>query len=132
MKDAAKWFRQSGPDIAEIYSPPRIVQEAGLRRYAGVRLRPGWSLDLTTNDPETGEPWDLSRKDKQDKVRRMIKDGKPFVLVGSPPCTAFSRLQALSSEKRNPEVVKEELRKACPPPPPKPSRAPSPSSATTR
>ena len=28
MKDADKWFRRSGPDISEVYSPPRIVQEA--------------------------------------------------------------------------------------------------------
>ena len=36
MKDAAKWFRNAGPDISEIYSPPRIAQEAGLRTYAGI------------------------------------------------------------------------------------------------
>ena len=35
MKDAAKWFRHAGPDISEIYSPPRIAQEAGLRSHAG-------------------------------------------------------------------------------------------------
>ena len=60
MKDAAKWFRLVGPDISEIYSPPRIAQEAGLRSYVGKRLRPGWFLDLTPNDPETRTPWDLS------------------------------------------------------------------------
>ena len=60
MKNAAKWFKQMGPDIVEIYSPPRVVQEAGLRAYGGKKLKPGWSLDLTTNDPETGQPWDLS------------------------------------------------------------------------
>ena len=53
MKSAAKWFKQMGPDIVEIYSPPRLVQEAGLRSYGGKALRPGWSLDVTTNDPET-------------------------------------------------------------------------------
>ena len=26
MKDAAKWFRHAGPNISEIYSPPRIAQ----------------------------------------------------------------------------------------------------------
>ena len=35
MKDAAKWFTQMGPDIVEIYRPPRLVQEAGLRAYGG-------------------------------------------------------------------------------------------------
>ena len=41
MKDAAKWFRCSGSDISEIYSPPRIVQDAGLRTYDGKALKPG-------------------------------------------------------------------------------------------
>ena len=29
MKNAAKWFRHAGPDISEIYTPPRVAQEAG-------------------------------------------------------------------------------------------------------
>ena len=49
-----------GPDISEIYSPPRIALESGLKSYAGTRLRPGWSLVVTASDPETGTPWDLS------------------------------------------------------------------------
>ena len=59
-KEASKWFQRVGPDVAEIYSPPRIVQEAGLRSYGGRKLKPGWSLDLTVDDPDTGRPWDLS------------------------------------------------------------------------
>ena len=35
MKDASKWFRHSGADISEVYSPPRIAQEAGPRTYGG-------------------------------------------------------------------------------------------------
>ena len=30
-KNASKWFQRIWPDVAEIYSPPRIVQEVGLR-----------------------------------------------------------------------------------------------------
>ena len=41
-RDAAKWFKTKGPDVVEIYSPPRIVQEAGLRTYGGKRLKLGW------------------------------------------------------------------------------------------
>ena len=36
MNDAAKCFRQKDADVAEIDSPPRIVQEAGLRAYGGT------------------------------------------------------------------------------------------------
>ena len=40
MKDSAKCFKQARPDISEMYSPPRIAQEIGLRSYAGTKLRP--------------------------------------------------------------------------------------------
>ena len=45
MKDAAKWLKTKYHDIVELWSPPRIVREAGLRSYGGKRLKPGWSLD---------------------------------------------------------------------------------------
>ena len=86
MKDAAKWFKNAGPDISEIYSPPRIVQEAGLRTYAGTKLRPGWSLDLTTDDPETGTPWDLSDGKGAQRRRRTSRHsarGQGISLLGS-------------------------------------------------
>ena len=60
-------------------------------------------------DPETNSPWDLSKKDVQNRVRKMVTVSKPFMLVGSPPCTPFSRLQALNSPNREPKIVEEEL-----------------------
>ena len=112
MKDAAKWFRQKNADVAEMYSPPRIVQEAGLRVYGGRRLRPGWSLDLTVNDPETGKPWDLSDGKIRTKAVNLITEGKPFMLILSPMCTAFSQIQAINKERRDPAVVRRELDEA--------------------
>ena len=109
MKNAAKWFKTAGPDVSEIYSPPRIAQEAGLRTYAGLRLRPGWSLDLTTNDPETGAPWDLGDGKVRSKVVKLIQEAKPYMIVCSPMCTAFSQIQALNVERRDPAVVRREL-----------------------
>ena len=112
MKDAAKWFRQKNADVAEMYSPPRIVQEAGLRVYGGRRLRPGWSLDLSVNDPETGTPWDLSDGKIRTKAVNLITEGKPFMLILSPMCTAFSQIQAINKERRDPAVVRRELDEA--------------------
>ena len=108
-KDAGKWFHRIGPDVAEIYSPPRIVQEAGLRSYGGRKLKPGWSLDLTVNDPETGQPWDLSDGKVRSKARDLIKFGKPYMVVCSPMCTAFSQMQNINKNRRDPEVIKREL-----------------------
>eukprot|EP00973_Karenia_brevis_P065718 9134378-Karenia_brevis.AAC.1 len=40
-------------DVSEIYSRPRVSQCA-----AKCGLRPGWALDLKTQDEE-GTPWDF-------------------------------------------------------------------------
>ena len=108
MRDALSMYQRKGADVAELYSQPRIAQEAAIRRYGGTDLTAGWSLDLTMRDPSTNEPWDLSKKNVQDRVRKMVVDSKPFMLVGSPPCTPFSRLQELSAPKRDPKIVEAE------------------------
>ena len=86
MRDAAKWYRTRGPDVVELYSPPRIVREAGLRAYAGKRLKPGLSLDLTTDDPETGKPWNLADGKVRAKANKLILEGKPFCVIVSRVC----------------------------------------------
>ena len=90
MNDVAKWFKHAGPDISDIHSPSRIAQEAGIQSHAGAKLRPGWSLDLTTNDLETGTPWDLSDGKIRTKVMKLIKESRPYMLVCSPTCMVFS------------------------------------------
>ena len=84
--------------IAEIYSPPRIVPHAERKGFA-----PGWSLDLTTTD-ESGMPWDFSRHECREKARRMIRETRPLLLVGSPMCTWFSIIQNLNRGKVDPVV----------------------------
>ena len=44
MKGAFRQYKEEGWDVAEVYSQPRIAQEAGLRKYGGTRLTPGWCL----------------------------------------------------------------------------------------
>ena len=109
MKNALAMYQRKGADVVELYSQPRIAQEAAIWKYGGTDLTAGWSLDLTMRDPETNAPWDLSKRSVQDRVRKMVIDSKPFMLVGSPPCTLFSRLQGLNTPKRDPKVVEGEL-----------------------
>ena len=99
MKGALKMFERQGTDIAEIFSQPRITQEAAVRDYDGIRLIPGWSLDLTREDPKTGRPWDLSSHAVRQRVRKMVKETKPFMVIGSPPCTMFSTMQNMNKGK---------------------------------
>ena len=113
MQRALTMYQTKGAEMVELYSQRRIAQEAGLRKYSRVNLQPCWSLDLEMVDPATSSPWDLSKKDTQNKVKKMILEGKPFMVIGSPPCTAFSQLQGLNNFKRDPQVVKKELAEAC-------------------
>ena len=109
LKGALKLFERKGPDIVEIYSQPRVCQEVDGRDFLGERLRPGYSLDLTTKDPKTGLPWDLSSPTVQARVKELIKKTKPYCVIGSPPCTPFSPLQGLNNHRRDPKVVEREI-----------------------
>ena len=105
-------FTEVGPDVAEIFSPPRAAEEAGLRRYGGRVLRPGWSLGLTMIDPASGERWDFGKASMRDRALNMVRETAPFLVIGSPPCTAFGRLQAINKNRRPADVIKEELNAA--------------------
>ena len=56
----------NGVDVAEVYSPTRIVTVA---EAAG--LRGGFSLDLTV--PYMGERWDFSKKSCRDKALEFVE-----------------------------------------------------------
>ena len=109
MRKAQNMFEESGADISEIDSPPIIVQEATMQSYHGMKLRPGWSLDLTRNDPKTLKPWDFSVADCRERAMTLVKKSKPFMLIGSPPCTAFSILQNINKNRRPAEVIAKEI-----------------------
>ena len=92
FKNALKLFERKGSDVVEIFSQPRLCQEIAGRIFGRNTLRPGFSLDLTMDDPATGQPWDLSKTAVQSRVIKLVRDVKTFCVVGSPPGTAFSPL----------------------------------------
>ena len=75
---------EQAPDIAEVYSPPRVSEE-------GIRwgLKPGEAMDLTTG-------WDFRSRAQRDRAWQYLEEKKPKLLIGSPMCTLFSQLQNLS------------------------------------
>ena len=73
-----------GADVTEIYSPVRVNQIA-----AKLGLVPGYSLDLTNG-------WDFTSEADRKRAWKCIKETKPYMLIGSPPCTMFSMLQELN------------------------------------
>ena len=91
--------------MCEVYSPPRAAAAA-----AQVGLLGGWSLALTTED-HRGVPWDFDKVEVRARCRTLLKETKPILLVGSPLCTWFSTLQAMSRKKMDPATwAKERVR----------------------
>ena len=72
-----------GVDISEISSPEHVT-----KLFKTYRLVPGGSFDLKTG-------YDLSDEEMQALVMNKIDKSRPALVIGSPPCTMFSRLQLL-------------------------------------
>ena len=71
-------------DLTEIFSPPRIAKQCD--RYG---LKAGSSMDLMTG-------WNFDLEADRERAKKKIREEKPMLLVGSPPCTFFSTLQELN------------------------------------
>ena len=78
-------------DVCEAFSVPRVTARARERNLKG-----GWALDVAASDPITGRSWDLLDPRNQAKVRSMIRQHRPRLLILSPPCTAFSIIQHMT------------------------------------
>ena len=70
-------------DVSEVFSPPRVGKEA-----LKFGLEVGDAMDLTTG-------WDFNKEEDRTKAEELIEQQKPLVLIGSPPCVAFSQLQTM-------------------------------------
>ena len=86
-------------DLAEVYSPPRVTEVA-----KELGMRQGFALDLTVPTP-SGYVWDFAKRNCRRRALESIRSVKPFMVIGSPECTAYSRLQELfnmnTQEKRD-------------------------------
>ena len=85
--------------ICEAYSPPRMTARA-----ARHGLKPGWAYDLTRVDEDDGMPWDLSKPEKQRKVKKRLDEDEPMMLIVSPMCGPFSALQSVFNYPKLPEA----------------------------
>ena len=91
-----------GIDVTELYSPERVnavCSEFGLERGSSFDLRTGWDFNLEGH---------------RRTVWKRIKEESPLFVIGSPPCTMFSVLQAMNPAVRgeDPEAVCIILRRA--------------------
>ena len=77
-------------DVAEVYSPPRVCAMA-----EEMGIRPGFSLDFTSPRAD-GMKWDFSLPRYRREAMELINRLRPYCVIGSPPCTAWSNLQNLN------------------------------------
>jgi hypothetical protein len=80
-----------GFNVSEVYSPPRIAPAASQWGF-----QPGVSMDLRTG-------WDFTKATHRNAAKKLLRDGQPALLIGSPVCTPFSRLQSLTKPERTPQ-----------------------------
>ncbi len=71
-------------DVTEIFSPERV---ASVCREFG--LEPGLSMDIKSG-------YDFDSKKDRDRCWEALEHDKLTLVIGSPPCTLFSRLQELN------------------------------------
>ena len=86
-------------DVSEVFSPPRVGKEA-----IKFGLEVGDAMDLTTG-------WDFNKEEHRVMAEERLEKQKPLVLIGSPPCVAFSQLQTLIPDsKRKAQQLAEGIR----------------------
>ena len=69
----------------------------------GAGLTPGWALDIKVARAD-GKPWDLGKPKNQKEAEMMVDKTAPRLLVGSPMCTMFSKMQNINYERMGKEV----------------------------
>ena len=96
--------------VSEIYSPPRVTEL--IKRARMKHVMPGLALDITVNDPLDNQPWDFSLEHKRRRARQLIREQRPYLVIGSPMCKMFSTWQALNAAKSNDTPAIERARTA--------------------
>ena len=90
---------QFGVDIAEVFSPPRMVQRAGAM---GMSVEVDASFDLLTG-------YDLSQTIDQERCKKRLMELNPFCVSLSPPCTYFSTWMYYNVSHMNPDKFRDGL-----------------------
>ena len=79
----------SDPSFIEAYGTGRIVESAnGFLRNLNIKGLA--AFDLRTRK-ENGTPWDFSKTSDRKEALQFVQEKQPTWIIGSPPCTAFSR-----------------------------------------
>ena len=78
--------------VSELCSPPRVTAELG--RLPVMSLVGGSCFDLRGD--ANGVAWDFTKAAHRERARERVRREKPFLVIGSPPCTEFSVVQNMN------------------------------------
>ena len=81
--------------VTELFSPPRVTEE--MRRVPNLMFEGGETYDLFQD--KNGKAWDFRKAADRKQVRAEIMEQKPWMVIGSPPCTAFSSLMSFNKNR---------------------------------
>ena len=86
--------------VSEIYSPPRVTSLC--EKFGLIR---GMAFYLSVPDPDDGLPWDFNDPAKRKKALDLVFTRRSLLLIGSPMCSAFSKLQNMNWSRMTSEEV---------------------------
>ncbi len=81
--------------VCELFSPPRITEE--MRRIPNFTIQGGSTYDRCAD--RNGKSYDFMKSADRKRVRQEIATQKPFMVIGSPPCTPFISLRFFNKGK---------------------------------
>jgi hypothetical protein len=101
--------QQSEKVVTELFSPPRVNAniQKGLANAAGFVN--GTSFDMIV-DQQSGERWNFLEASDRRKCWERLKQEDPWIVIGSPPCTAFCALNIGLNKNRGDPVQRERRR----------------------
>ena len=81
--------------VTKLFRPPRVTEE--MRRVPNLMFEGGETYDLFQD--KNGKAWDFRKAADRKQVRAEIMEQKPWMVIGSPPCTAFSSLMSFNKKQ---------------------------------
>ena len=96
-----------GPSFTELCGQGWIVEASKYRR--NLHIKGLSALGVRTTEPD-GSCWDFNRAEDRQLAVHLVDRDKPTWIIGSPPCLAYSRINAsLNYAKMAPEKVQQML-----------------------
>ena len=97
--------REARQKVAELYSPPRVTRE--LKTPVTSRACPGLVVGPTFDlqSDEAGQAYDFRLAADRGRCWGRLRSDRPWLVIGSPPCTWWSTLMSLNIPRMDPEEV---------------------------